>query len=110
MAEAQELRSIKRFWKEHLLANKVGKKSGRSQLRKFALPLVGLEPARAFAHGILSAECLPFHHSGVPNLHKICCPVHGQHGWPDHLVHMICVLMELKTSIKNVSKKVNNTF
>jgi hypothetical protein len=26
------------------------------------------------------------------------------------LVHMICVLMELKTSIKNVSKKVNNTF
>ena len=28
------------------------------------VPLVGLEPARAFAHGILSAECLPFHHSG----------------------------------------------
>jgi hypothetical protein len=27
---------------------------------------VGVEPTRAFAHGILSAACLPFHHSGVP--------------------------------------------
>lgn len=29
------------------------------------VPRAGLEPARRFRHGILSPECLPFHHLGI---------------------------------------------
>jgi hypothetical protein len=32
------------------------------------VPRAGLEPARRFRHGILSPECLPFHHLGIEQI------------------------------------------
>ena len=45
-----------------------GRRRSRPERRRAeagAVPEVGIEPTRAFAHGLLRAACLPFHHSGL---------------------------------------------
>ena len=59
------------------------------------VPKVGLEPTLPFRNCILSAACLPFHHSG--NVHKICEPASPagfepaiswlKVRWDNHLLH-----------------------